>query len=120
MVMVKAAAKLAVQGAVKVAALAVKVWVVQAVVILEVGKAWAPAWVVALGCPDQNSLNINQIPVDSAAAIVRSAILIDSPRRQVLTPASTGSHKDTVHHVPVDVSKAEIAPLIFVGQFLVV
>ena len=47
MVMVKAAAKLAVQGAVKVAALAVKVWVVQAAVILEVGKVWVQAWVPA-------------------------------------------------------------------------
>ena len=65
--------------------------------------------------------NINRkIPVDSAAVIVRSAISTDSPRRQAAINDSTGSRQDTVHHVPVDVSKAKVAPLIFIGQFLVV
>ena len=55
-----------------------------------------------------------------AAVIVRSATLIGLPRRQVAVNASTASRQDTVNHVPVDVSKAEVTPLIFVGQFLVV
>ena len=55
-----------------------------------------------------------------AAVIVRSATLIGLPQRQVAVNDSTASLQDTVNHVPVDVSKAKITTLIFVGQFLVV
>ena len=78
-----------------------------------------PARVVMAKNPRKSSSKRRPV-VDSAVAIVRSAILIDLPRRRAVINDSTVSRQDTVHHVPVDVSKAELAPLIFVGQFLVV
>ena len=81
-----------------------------------------PARVVMARNPmnPRNPRSLRRPVVDSAVAIVRSAILIDLPRRRVVTNDSTGSRQDTVHHVPVDVSKAKVPTLIFIGQFLVV
>ena len=102
---------------VKVAA---KLEVVEARCRLAVVTLVVPARVVVMAKNPRKSRSIRRPVVDSAVAIVRSAILIDLPRRRAVINDSTVSRQDTVHHVPVDVSKAKVPALIFIGQFLVV
>ena len=93
----------------------------KAAVILVVAQV-APEWEVlpvreARVC---SFLRRTILTVDLAAAIVRSISTGGRQRAVPVISASTGSRQDTAHHRPGHVGKTEIAPLIFVGQLLVV